>query len=72
MGKPVFVIGSMKGEGQRSVLSFTRDQGNGAFLRTVLETGIGPSNIRGLSHEGKDYILAAAREAGELVLFELY
>lgn len=72
LGKPVFVIGSMKGEGERSVLSFTRDQGNGAFLRTVLETGIGPSNIRGLSHEGKDYILAAAREAGELVLFELY
>lgn len=75
LGKPSFVIGSMKGQGELALLQGEADgevSGTDCLIkRTVLETGIGPSNVRGLCHEGRSYILAAAREAGELVLFEL-
>ena len=71
LGKPVFVTGSMQGEGELAILMYDSGGDGFAVRRTVLEKGIGPSNIRGFSHGGKDYILAAAREAGELVMFEL-
>lgn len=71
LGKPVFVIGSMQGRGELAILLRDPDDDGFAVRKVVLETGIGPSNIRGLSYEGRDYILVASREAGELVVFEL-
>ena len=72
LGKPVFCYWIHE-RGRRTVRSVLyQGSGKRCFFADRAETGIGPSNIRGLSHEGKDYILAAAREAGELVLFELY
>lgn len=71
LGKPSFVIGSMQGEGELSLLLGKREGRGFTIKRTVIETGIGPSNVRGFSFDGRSYVLAAAREAGELVLFEL-
>ncbi|MCD8224486.1 MAG: hypothetical protein LUC99_06530 [Clostridiales bacterium] len=71
LGKPSFVAGSMEGEKELYLLQTDCEGGQLRFERTVLETGIGPSNCRGLVYKGKSYILAAAREAGQLVMYEL-
>ena len=67
LGRNMFVVGYRKEDGRMYLVDHT-DSGYEAIL---MEEGVAPSNARGFVHEGKSYIIAAARDMDQVILYEL-
>ena len=67
LGRNMAVVGYRKEDG-RLYLVDHRAEGYEAIL---MEEGVAPSNARGFVYEGKSYIITAARDMDQVVLYEL-
>lgn len=67
LGRNMFVVGYRKEDGRMYLVDYT-GQGYQAIL---MEEGVAPSNARGFVHEGKSYVIAAARDMNQVILYEL-
>lgn len=66
-GVPVFLGGCRAINKEMFVLSVK----NGEFTDEIIESGMGPSNVKVISAEDRDLLLTANREAGECAVFEV-
>ncbi len=69
LGKPAFIIGGRKGN--RELNLFEWDAVNQSIKRTLIDNSGGPSNIAVYHKPGRELILAANREIGEVALYEI-
>ena len=67
LGRNMFAVGYRKEDGRLYLVDHTP----AGYEAILLEECVAPSNVRGFVHGGKSYIAAAARDAGEVVLYEL-
>ncbi len=69
LGQPAFIIGGRKGN--RELNLFQWEAATGTIKRTLVDNSGGSSNIAVHHKPGKDLILAANREIGEVALYEI-
>jgi len=67
LNRNVFVVGYRKKDG----LLYLGEHTKNGYKATLLEAGIAPSNVRGFMYEGRSFIAVAARDMGQVILFEL-
>lgn len=66
-GVPTIVGGCRRGPKQLFILQWNAD--TASFEATVLDEGVGPSNVDVINEEGRDVIVSANRELGEAALY---
>ena len=66
-GKPVFLGGCRAINKEMFMLSVK----NGDVSIKIIETGMGPSNVKVITGKDRDLILTANREVGEGAVFEV-
>ena len=69
LGRPAFIIGGRKGN--RELNLFQWDAAGASIQRTMLDNSGGASNIAVHHESGRELILAANREIGEVALYEI-
>lgn len=67
LGRNMFLAGYRKEDGKLYLV----DWDNGQYRATLIEEGVAPSNARGFVYQGRSYIIAAARDMDQVVLYEL-
>lgn len=67
LGRQMFAVGYRKGDGRLYLVDHT----GAGYEPILLEEGVAPSNVRGFCHEGRSYVVAAARDQNQAVLYEL-
>ena len=67
LGRNMFVVGYRKEDG-RMYLGCHTDHG---YETVLMEEGVAPSNARGFVYDGRSYVIAAARDMDQVILYEL-
>lgn len=65
-GKPTFVLGARKDEQQLYLVQYDQEEG---FKTILLDEQVGPSNVRIVRINDRDYIMSANRQIGEAALY---
>lgn len=47
------------------------DYQDGQYTPILMEEGVAPSNARGFVYQGRSYVIAAARDMDQVILYEL-
>ena len=67
LGRNMFVVGYRKEDG-RMYLGYHTGHG---YETVLMEEGVAPSNARGFVYDGRSYVIAAARDMDQVILYEL-
>ena len=67
LGRNMFVVGYRKGDGRMYLVDYQ----DGQYTPILMEEGVAPSNARGFVYQGRSYVIAAARDMDQVILYEL-
>ena len=67
LGRNLFAVGYRKEDGKLYLVEHRPD----GYHPILVEEGVAPSNVRGFVYEGRSYLIAAARDRNQVILYEL-